>query len=338
MYLSILDFSHPPPTLYCFVYQALGSMAARNFFPWHIRLIIAIIDPIATAIEKTSRFMKHMSQQSFNLFLDTFETTSHNLVEGRHEYLCIIRAEKPLRFKLMRLPPEIREQIWIFASNVGRVVEIQHFHNRKRRFSSKSCIPGVLSTCQESRIIAMRFYKLAFRETSISYPDPDNSDITHQTNYQGGIWVNFAHDTIYFLAGSGILDSRGFLVRNYPRKHQDRSLERIQNMALLAEIFKSMMILGFDAYPELKELVLVVRDWRERKFVRGRTPTLVKSEVDDKRFWDPEPEDFTTSTYPLRQRRRTRAWLLERNVKVMKGKRGVVIDGLTDSGGVDDEM
>ncbi len=47
----------------------------------------------------------------------------------------------------------------------------------------------------------------------------------------------------------------------------------------------------------------------------------MKSEVDDKRSWDPEPDvDLTTRTSALVQRRSPSVWLLERNVKVMKGK------------------
>jgi 2EXR family len=120
---------------------------------------------------------------------------------------------------------------------------------------SPAAPPTVLHVCQEARVEALRFYKLAFGRCGL---EPQ-------------IYVNFAKDIIYFGEKSGwenMLIWEGYT----------EDMEKIQYLAMEFCCMQRFVKWKLDACIDLKEL-LVVKPGR-RRFRPGSSPLLV--DVDER--------------------------------------------------------
>jgi hypothetical protein len=93
--------------------------------------------------------------------------------------------------KFSKLPLELREKIWKYAVAEPRVVAVYVWKCKENerlspdktvRLKTKSVIPPMLHTCQESRRIALQSYKPVFHEFLREYP----------------VYFNFDQDILYF--------------------------------------------------------------------------------------------------------------------------------------------
>jgi hypothetical protein len=170
------------------------------------------------------------------------------------------------------LPPELRLQIWHFASTAERVVELQAL-NRVDGFCTGAAPlpPAVLHACYESRNVARRIYRRWFW-TSMESKKP--------------IHINPVDDIVFLRNGQGIATRVGWDWVVGPRSIWQRQLRRLQRVAFwcdnnpmdLKGVGERYCIRMTGQFRDLRELILLwVLDGSTRP-IHGRGANVFSNE------------------------------------------------------------
>jgi hypothetical protein len=87
-----------------------------------------------------------------------------------------------------KLPMELRLKIWKMARPEGRYILLEHSRKRRRAVFSRAKVPALLHACQESRDIALKWYKLSFGTHSSfgkTYFDAEIDGLYHRCSIHG---------------------------------------------------------------------------------------------------------------------------------------------------------
>jgi hypothetical protein len=155
------------------------------------------------------------------------------------------------------LPIELRFKIWETASMATRTLELMYRFS-DRRFSTQQPVPAVLRTCQESRRVGKRIYRLSFGTTK----------------FPPRTYFNPISDIVYF--GLRVFDDEVAFMLRFFRKHAPsfEDEDQIQRLALAEHLWRidregslfppwrsgrtAKKIERFhESFPHLKELMFV---------------------------------------------------------------------------------
>jgi hypothetical protein len=161
-------------------------------------------------------------------------------------------------------PPELRLQVWQYATSFSRVVEIQYTDpSLGLRYSASPRAPALLHTCQESRYEALKVYKACFGTKRVPK----------------SIYINPARDVLFFRVAGPSQTWRYILGPNRSWQEQLRDVRRIalahagQYSGLVNMQFMKKTVCSF---PNLEELVILwAQDMRERP-LEGRGVNVIE--------------------------------------------------------------